>query len=233
MKYIIDHIPQKTSNNRRPCLHMEPTSITIHNTGNPSSSARAERNWLTNQSNNRTASYHIVVDEREAIECLPLNECAWHAGDGSGLASGNRTSIGIEICESGDYAQTLENAAELVAKMLRERGWGVDRLRRHFDWSGKICPRLMYDDGRWTGWTAFVNMVQYKLRSTTGEEEGDTLKLETWQWKMLGDTLDGLYRKGVIGDYSWAEKAYTGKLTASELAWLNTIVFGRQAGVEV
>lgn len=233
MNYIIDHIPQKTSNNRRPCLPMAPTSITIHNTGNPASSARAERNWLTNQSNNRTASYHIVVDEREAIECLPLNECAWHAGDGSGLASGNRTSIGIEICESGDYAQTLENAAELVAKMLRERGWGVDRLRRHFDWSGKICPRLMYDDGRWTGWTAFVNMVQYKLRSTTGEEEGDTLKLETWQWKMLGDTLDGLYRKGVIGDYSWAEKAYTGKLTASELAWLNTVIFARQAGVEV
>lgn len=233
MKYIIDHIPKNTPNNRRPGLPMTPTTITLHNTGNPSSSARNERNWLTNPSNKRTASYHLVVDEREVIECLPLNECAWHAGDGSGLASGNRTSIGIEICESGDYAQTLDNAATLVAKMLQERGWGADRLRRHFDWSGKICPRLMYDDGRWTGWTAFVNMVQYKLRSTTGEEEGDTLKLETWQWKMLGDTLDGLYRKGVIGDYSWAEKAYTGKLTASELAWLNTVIFARQAGVEV
>nr|WP_150959374.1 N-acetylmuramoyl-L-alanine amidase [Aneurinibacillus sp. XH2] len=233
MNYIIDHIPNSVPNNRRPCLPMTPTTITIHNTGNPASSARNERNWLTNLSNKRTASYHLVVDEREVIECLPLNECAWHAGDGNGAKSGNRTSIGIEICESGDYAKTLDNAAELVAKMLRERGWGVDRLRRHFDWSGKICPRLMYDGGLWTGWTAFVNMVQYKLRSTTGEEEGDTLKLEQWQWKMLGNALDGLYRQGVIGDYTWAEKAYTGRLIASELAWLNMVVTARQTGVDV
>lgn len=79
------------------------------------------------------------------------------------------TSIGIEICESGDYAKTLDNAATLVARLLKERGWGVDRLRRHFDWSGKICPRKMYDDGRWTGWTAFVNMVRYKL-TTMGDD---------------------------------------------------------------
>ncbi|WP_373271281.1 stalk domain-containing protein [Paenibacillus sp. MY03] len=36
--------------------------------------------------------------------------------------------------------------------MLKERGWGVERLRRHYDWSGKICPRLMYDSGSWAGW---------------------------------------------------------------------------------
>lgn len=73
------------------------------------------------------------MDEKEAIECIPLTENAWHAGNGSAAASGDRTSIGIEICESGDYAQTLENATDPVAKMLRERGWGVDRMRRHFD----------------------------------------------------------------------------------------------------
>src|SRR5690606_18172008 len=59
---------------------------------------------------------------------------------------------------------TLDNAAALIARMLRERGWDVDRLRRHWDWSGKICPRLMYDGGRWTGWTAFVNLIQYKIK---------------------------------------------------------------------
>lgn len=163
MKYIIDHIPKNTPNNRRPGHELAAHTITIHNTGNPTSTARNERNWLTNPSNKVTASYHIVVDEREAIECIPLNESAWHAGDGNG--DGNRKSIGIEICESGDYAKTLDNAAQLVAKMLKERGWGVDRLRRHFDWSGKICPRLMYDGGRWSGWIAFKNMVDHKLKT--------------------------------------------------------------------
>ncbi len=96
---------------------MNASTITIHNTGNPSSTARNERAWLTNPTNTRTASYHIVIDEREAIECLPLNENAWHSGDGSGATSGNRTSIGVEICESGNYAKTLDNAATLVAAM--------------------------------------------------------------------------------------------------------------------
>ncbi|MBG9737280.1 N-acetylmuramoyl-L-alanine amidase [Paenibacillus alvei] len=162
-EYRIDHIPRNTPCNRRPGNAMSATTLTIHNTGNPSSTAKNERAWLTNPSNSRTASYHIVIDEREAIEVLPLNENAWHAGDGNG--DGNRKSIGIEICESGNYAKTLENAADLVAKMLKERGWGVDHLRRHYDWSGKVCPRLMYDGGKWTGWQTFKAEVEKRLKT--------------------------------------------------------------------
>lgn len=77
------------------------------------------------------------------------------------------------------------------------------------------------------------------------EDEGDdsmAMKLDTWQWKMLGDALDGLYRKTTSGelpagqgitDYRWAEKAYKGELTADELAWLVAILVARQNGVEV
>lgn len=162
--YRKDQIARSTACNRRPGYVMNAQTITIHNTGNPASSAANERAWLTNPTNARQASFHIVVDEREAIECIPLTENAWHSGDGSGVKSGNRTSIGVEICESGNYAKTLDNAADLVASMLKERGWGTDRLRRHFDWSGKICPRLMYDGGKWTGWAAFKAMVDARIK---------------------------------------------------------------------
>lgn len=166
--YRKDYIPHTTACNRRPGLSMTASSITVHNTGNPSSTAVNERGWLTNPSNTRTASYHIVIDAKEAIEVLPLNEVAWHAGDGSSAASGNRTSIGIEICErdvaAGEYAQALTNAVELIANMLLERNWGVDRLRRHYDWSGKNCPRLMNKDGKWTGWQQFVQQIDARLR---------------------------------------------------------------------
>jgi len=161
--YRTDHIPKSTPNNRRPGIAMAPSTLTIHNTGNPTSTAANERAWLTNPSNSRTASYHIVVDEREAIEVLPLNEVGWHAGDGSGAKSGNRTSIGIEICESGNYEKTLANAVTLVAKMLYERGWDTSKLRRHYDWSGKNCPRLMNVDGKWSGWVSFVATVAKEL----------------------------------------------------------------------
>jgi len=168
--YQKNHIPKGTAYNRRPALPMTATTITIHNNANTTSTADGERRWLTdNPKNKRTASYHIVVDATTAIEVLPLNEVAWHAGDGSKPTSGNRTSIGIEICERdnklGEYAQTLTNAVDLVAKMLHERGWGVDRLRRHFDWSGKQCPRLMNIDGKWSGWYQFVQRVSEDLKT--------------------------------------------------------------------
>lgn len=58
----------------------------------------------------------------------------------------------------------------------------------------------------------------------------DTMQLEQWQWKMLGDSLDGFYRTGLLGDYTWAEKAYKGLLTQVELTWINSILIARQNG---
>lgn len=74
--YTIDHIPKSTPKNRRPGLSLKPVYLTIHSTANPKSSAKNERGWLTNNSNSITASFHIVVDEKEAIEAIPLNEVA-------------------------------------------------------------------------------------------------------------------------------------------------------------
>lgn len=76
MNYIVDHIPKNTPHNRRPGHPMAATTITIHNTGNPTSTAKNERAWLTNPTNPRTASFHIAVDERDAVEVIPLNENA-------------------------------------------------------------------------------------------------------------------------------------------------------------
>ena len=194
MNYIIDHIPRSTPHNRRPGQVMTPQYITIHSTGNPSSTARNERGWLTNPSNTRTASWHIVVDEKEAIEAIPLNEVAWHAGDG-GSGTGNRKSIGIEICESGDKQRTLQNAVKLVAKLLKERGWGVDRLHRHYDWSKKICPRIFYDGGKWTTWEQFRQAVQKELTGggtvTQDKNQPSAWAKEAWEWAKKEGLLDG------------------------------------------
>jgi len=163
VNYKKHHIPRNIPHNRRPGLAMQPKYITIHSTANPSSTAQNERDWLTNPANKWTASWHIAVDQNQAVEAIPLNEVAWHAGDG-GSGAGNRASIGIEICESGDRQKTLQNAVQLVARLLRERGWGVDRLRRHYDWSRKNCPRIM-SANNWAGWTKFKADVQKELGS--------------------------------------------------------------------
>lgn len=157
MNYIVDHIPK--SKTKRPGTKIVPEYITIHSTGNLKSTAQNERDWLVNPSNNRTASWHICVDEKQAVEAIPLNEIAWHAGN----RQGNTKSIGIEICESGDRAKTIQNTVELAAQMLFERNWGIERLRRHFDWSGKNCPRIM-SANNWQAWTGFKLSVERELK---------------------------------------------------------------------
>lgn len=141
LAYKIDHIPKATANNRRPGKSMAPLFLTIHSTGNPASAAAGERNWLTSTENPRTASFHLVVDEKQAIECIPFDEVAWHAGDGNG--NGNQKSISLEICESGNRERTLRNAIAVTARILRERDMEVDHLRRHHDWATKLCPRIL------------------------------------------------------------------------------------------
>lgn len=136
----------------------EPGSYTIHSTANERSTAQNERDNLEN--NAGSASFHSVVDDKEVVRCIPFSHRAWHAGDGTKAGGGNMTSLALEICESGDREQTLQNAIAVVANDLQQLGWGVERLRQHYDWTGKNCPRILRDTGRWE-W--FVQQVQQTM----------------------------------------------------------------------
>lgn len=164
-----DHIP--TTSPKRTGRKMQPEYITIHNTGNPTSTAAGERAYLTNPTNKSTTAYHIVVDATQAIECVPLNEIAYHAGDGK-TGTGNSRSIGIEICESGDYTANENAAVELVADLLLRYGWIVDKVKPHKHWSGKYCPRLILPY-----WDEFVTRIAKKM---------EVMKVETVQdWQLV------------------------------------------------
>ena len=138
---------------------MTPIGICIHNTANDAS---ARNEVAYGKSNNNEVSYHIAVDDIEAIQWIPLNRNAWHAGDG-GSGEGNRKYIAIEICYSKSggvkFDKAEKNCAVLVAQMLKEHGWGIDRVKKHQDFSGKYCPHRTLD----LGWQRFLNMVQAKL----------------------------------------------------------------------
>ncbi len=196
MNYRVDHIPKKKG--KRPGTAMKPQYLTIHSTGNPSSTAKNERAWLTNPSNTRAASWHIVVDEREAIEAIPFNEVAFHAG----TAAGNNTSIGLEICESGNRAKTLAHAAEVAASILKKYGWGVDKLRRHYDWSGKICPRIMQQNN-WAGWEQFKKDVARELAGgaspvTQDKNQPSSWAKVAWEWGKRNGVTDGTRPRDAI-----------------------------------
>lgn len=159
MKYIVDHIP--CSEYTRPGDKGVKESITVHNTGLPGVPAVNFRKSLARADNMEYASFHIVVDDTQAIECIPLDETAYHCAH----EYGNAHSIGIEICE---VEGAEHKAAELIASMLNERGWGTDRVTTHQRWNGKYCPRLLLPK-----WDSFIELIKSKMKRTiTGGGEG-------------------------------------------------------------
>ena len=140
---------------------MTPKGICIHNTANDAS-ALAERNNVNRWDNDAEVSFHIAIDDIEAIQLIPFNRNAWHSGDG-GNGPGNRNYIAIEICYSksgGDrFIKAEQRAAKEVAALLKEYGWSINNVKKHQDFSNKYCPHRTLD----LGWQRFLNMIQTEL----------------------------------------------------------------------
>lgn len=145
---------------------MKPTRIVIHNTANDAS---AENEIAYMHTNNKQTSFHFAVDDKEIVQGIDLNRNAWHASDGNG--NGNREGIAIEICYSKSggekWLKALENAAELTAKLLKDYGWGIDKVTKHQDYSGKHCPHRILDE---YGWDNFLSLVKKYLTTAAASK---------------------------------------------------------------
>ncbi|MCU4733416.1 N-acetylmuramoyl-L-alanine amidase [Bacillus cereus] len=135
---------------------MNPEFITVHNTYND---ATAENEVSYMIRNDNQVSFHIAVDDKEAVQGIPLERNAWHCGDGGG--NGNRKSIGVEICYSlsgGDrYYKAEDNTAIVVAQLMKQYNIPISKVRTHQSWSGKYCPHRMLAEERWN---SFIERVQ-------------------------------------------------------------------------
>ncbi|EEH97437.1 MULTISPECIES: peptidoglycan recognition protein family protein [Clostridium] len=162
MALIKNLIPESQYSTKCP-YSMTPKGICIHNTANDAPAIN-ERNYMARRDNQNEVSFHIAIDDKEAIQCIPFNRNAWHSGDG-GSGQGNRNYIAVEICYSKSGGERFINAekrtAREVAALLKEYGWGISQIRKHQDFSGKYCPHRTLD----MGWQRFLNMVQIELNN--------------------------------------------------------------------
>ena len=142
---------------------MTPKGICVHNTANDAS-AKNEIAYM--KSNNNEVSFHIAIDDIESIQAIPFNRNAWAAGDG-GSGNGNRNYIHVEICYSKSggtrFTNAEKRAAKEIAALLKQFGWGIDKVKKHQDFSGKYCPHRTLD----MGWQRFLNMISAELKGTT------------------------------------------------------------------
>lgn len=138
---------------------MIPDGIVIHNTANDAS-AMSEVSYMIG--NNNKVSFHAAVDNYRIVTGLPFNRNSWNAGDGTN-GKGNRNKISIEICYSKSGGQKFEEsenlAASYVAYLLKQYGWGVDKVTKHQDYSKKYCPHRTLE----LGWERFLNKIREQL----------------------------------------------------------------------
>lgn len=156
---------------------MEMEEIATHNSANDAS-AMAEVSYMIG--NNSSTSFHAAVDDTRVVTGIPFNRNAFHAGDGRN-GRGNRKAYSIEICYSKSGGERFEaaenNAAAYTAMILRENGWGIERVKRHYDYSKKYCPHRTMD----LGWERYLNKIRAHLvfQNQTPEinNEGGTLEM--------------------------------------------------------
>lgn len=151
---------------QRTRIPMTPQWSTWHDTDNPNAGANAEMHarWMADGCRDQygyptDTSWHFTVDDGKAIQHIPLNEVAWHAGDGAG--PGNYTSLAIEECVNSDrdVALTRRNAQMLHALLIEKlglQGGSEDALVQHNKWSGKNCPKVIRNAGIWPQMKAAV-----------------------------------------------------------------------------
>ena len=162
------------------CPHsMTAEFIVVHNTAND---ATAENEVAYMIRNKNQVSFHYAVDDQEVVQGIPITRNAWACGDGAN-GKGNRKGIQVEICYSKSggtrFDQAEKNAAHFIATLLRERGWGIEKVKKHQDFRNKYCPHRTLDKG----WNGFLQMIKSYLNdipvtSSSGYTVGERVRVK-------------------------------------------------------
>jgi N-acetylmuramoyl-L-alanine amidase CwlA len=143
--------------------------IVIHYTANDGDTDEANAKYFKN--NVVKSSAHYFVDDDSVTQSVEDNRVAWHCGGkrysdykktGGAKFYGkctNTNSLGIEMCDAvkdGKHnvsKKTLDNTIDLVKKKMKEYNIPADRVIRHFDVTGKVCPKYFVEDDK--AWKEF------------------------------------------------------------------------------
>ncbi|MCD8188309.1 MAG: amidase [Ruminococcus sp.] len=175
------------------------TKIAVHYVANPGSTAIANRNYFENCKTTHTyvSSNYIVGLEGEVIRCVPDDEIAYCTN------SANSYSISIETCHPDSTGKfntaTYSSLVELCAQLLSKYNLTSNDLIRHFDVTGKICPKSFVpekgggtDDNSSTAWNKFKSDVKAKMSGTASgsASSGASTSSGSFLVKVICDVLN-------------------------------------------
>lgn len=177
----------------------KPEYLAIHYTAGASSApGKAIGNYSVFVS--REASADFAVDDRDMVQFNPDidNYYCWAVGDKKSIYSSggslngkatNKNTISIEVCstlKSGTSAsvanhegwsftdKVLDNAAKLAKIIMKKYNIPINRVVRHYDITGKMCPGII-------GWN---NEIIYDTKGNKTNQKSNSDK-----WKEFKNRL--------------------------------------------
>ena len=176
------------------------------------------------------ASAHYFVDHAPGVqvwESVAEGDTAWHCGRSDGQyrhpACRNANSIGIEMCchqrADGSWyidEETMDAAAELGRDIMARHGIPLEHVVRHYDVTGKLCPRPLVDEAAWAAFKRRLEEV----------EEGTEMKVYHWFVDMPNwarPSAEKAYKKGLIAadEKSGAVAVY--EVNLQPLVWMDRL----------
>ena len=144
----------------------EVNAIVIHYIGNPGTTATQNRNYFANleiTEETYASSNFIIGLDGEVLQCVPVDEVAYASNQR------NVDTLSIELChpdETGQFTvETYISAVRLTAWLCRQCRLTADDIIRHYDVSGKECPKYFVEND--AAWQDFKNDVAVALKAQT------------------------------------------------------------------
>ncbi|MBP3385018.1 MAG: N-acetylmuramoyl-L-alanine amidase [Firmicutes bacterium] len=132
--------------------------IVIHYVANPGSTAQGNRDYF-DSAQSRVSAHFVVGLDGEVIQCIPLDEQSAASNDRNG------DTISIEVCHpdsTGKFSDvTYDRLIELTAWLCSEFGLDEDDVIRHYDITGKNCPKYFVENEE--AWEQFRRDVKEAL----------------------------------------------------------------------
>lgn len=137
--------------------------IAIHYTANPGASAQDNRDYFENLSwthETKVSSHFVIGLEGEVIQCIPSSEMSYATN------SRNVDTLSIECChpdETGKFNDTTyESCVKLVAWLCVRFGLDQEAVIRHYDVTGKECPKYYVDNPQ--AWEQMKADIQARIQ---------------------------------------------------------------------
>ncbi|MBE7719869.1 peptidoglycan recognition protein family protein [Lacrimispora indolis] len=159
----------------RPTTEMNRVNeIVIHYVANPGTTAKQNMNYFNSLQDQKgikkiSASSHFIIGlEGEVLQGIPIYEMAY-----STSKEKNVDTVSIECChpdETGKFNDaTYDSLVNLTAWLCRNLGLTEKDVIRHYDATGKDCPRyfVAHEDA----WKTFLSDVKTARKQPIEEEK--------------------------------------------------------------